>query len=245
MNQRHMKPVFGVLACLLASGFVTSHAGDVAIPNEFSAGTPAVAAEVNDNFAAVEGAVNDNDARIDDLVARVEALEAQPALTVDTYYATDLVFLRADGDLVVAAIAGNQSPPGTIGTGIDWHALPGLSEVAFTVEEDDTVVVFQTNGEAYMGEWNAYGGLSVALRINGVIPEQGAMQHYRPVTDDNLAGGGTAWYLLHAATLPAGEHTFSVMVKVLSSQNQSSFTIEGRSGSGYEGLVKTTVMQVH
>lgn len=50
-------------------------AGDLTVPNEFSAGTAAVAAEVNENFSAVETAVNDNDARI-------AALEAGPgALT--------------------------------------------------------------------------------------------------------------------------------------------------------------------
>ena len=36
------------------------HAGEVDIPNTFSAGTPAVAADVNGNFTAVETAVDGN-----------------------------------------------------------------------------------------------------------------------------------------------------------------------------------------
>ena len=44
-------------------------AGEVDVPNVFTAGSPAVAAEVNGNFAAVESAVDDNAAAIGDLQA--------------------------------------------------------------------------------------------------------------------------------------------------------------------------------
>lgn len=53
-------------------------AGEVDIPNQFSAGTRAVAAEVNANFDAVEVAVDDNAARI----AALEAGSATAGVTV-------------------------------------------------------------------------------------------------------------------------------------------------------------------
>lgn len=54
------------LFTILIAVFTTSlaQAGEVTIPNNFSAGSTAVAAEVNGNFAAVSAAVNDNDAPV-------------------------------------------------------------------------------------------------------------------------------------------------------------------------------------
>lgn len=46
-------------AAMLSSGAV---AGELAVPNVFTAGDPAVAAEVNENFSATATAVDDNDA---------------------------------------------------------------------------------------------------------------------------------------------------------------------------------------
>lgn len=58
-------------------------AGDLTIPNTFTAGTAAVAAEVNDNFSAVEAEVDDNDARIADLEnAAVTSLAADQPLRI-------------------------------------------------------------------------------------------------------------------------------------------------------------------
>lgn len=223
------------------------HAGDLTIPNEFTAGTPAVAAEVNANFDAVEVAVDDNDLRINDLLARVEALEAQasePALSVETFFATDLMFMQMSGDLTVPVVTGNQTPAGTIGSGVDWHPLPALTDVPFTVDEDDTTVIIETHGEAYLTDFNAWSRLNVAIRIDGQVPENGAIESLRMVSDDNLSSGGATWGIAHATILSAGEHTFTVLVKG-SAQNQSDLTLEGRSGTGYEGRIKARVMQVH
>ena len=55
---------------------VPAVADTVDIPNEFSAGTPAIAAEVNANFDAIEVAVNDNDARLTTNDARLTTVES-------------------------------------------------------------------------------------------------------------------------------------------------------------------------
>ncbi len=57
-----MKKYIGMVLCFFGSTF--SIAGEVTIPNIFTAGTPAKASEVNDNFSAVKTAVDDNNASI-------------------------------------------------------------------------------------------------------------------------------------------------------------------------------------
>lgn len=57
-----MKIYIGMVLCLFGSTF--SIAGEITIPNTFTAGTPAKASEVNDNFSAVKIAVDDNNSRI-------------------------------------------------------------------------------------------------------------------------------------------------------------------------------------
>ena len=64
-----------VLAMVYLIPFPT-WAGQVTIPNSFSAGTPASAAQVNGNFGAVTTAVNDNDARIAALEQTIASLTA-------------------------------------------------------------------------------------------------------------------------------------------------------------------------
>lgn len=218
--------------------------GEVVIPNTFVAGSKAVAAEVNANFDAAAAAINDNDSRISALETAVEALQNSPALTVDTFYFTDLLFISASGDLIVADVAGGQSAPGVVATGVDWHAVPNLTNVPFSVEKDGTVVVFQSVGEMYLSQFSAYARGNVGLAIDGVMPENGAQQSLRMVTDDNLSGGGQSWHLLHAEALSAGTHTFTLYV-MGGSQNQSSIAIEGRSGTGYDGRAKITLTQIH
>lgn len=65
-----------VLAMVYLIPFPT-WAGQVTIPNSFSAGTPASAVQVNGNFGAVTMAVNDNDARIAVLEQTIANLTAK------------------------------------------------------------------------------------------------------------------------------------------------------------------------
>lgn len=74
-----MKRVSHCIAFASAFGFLvlsTAFAGEVTIPNTFTAGAPAVAAEVNENFTAVKTAVDDNDSRVAALETALAALQA-------------------------------------------------------------------------------------------------------------------------------------------------------------------------
>jgi len=57
-------------ACLFISSQV--FAGEVALPNTFSANTPAIADEVNANFTAVKTAVDDNNVQIGNTISLVQ-----------------------------------------------------------------------------------------------------------------------------------------------------------------------------
>ena len=65
---KNMTLIGGAMALALSTA---SFAGDVTIPNAFSANTTASAAEVNANFNAIETAVDDNDARIDTNISNI------------------------------------------------------------------------------------------------------------------------------------------------------------------------------
>ncbi|MCL1141733.1 hypothetical protein [Shewanella gaetbuli] len=49
---------------------------ETVVPNTFAAGDSIVAADMNENFSAIAGSVDENMTLIEDLIARVEALEA-------------------------------------------------------------------------------------------------------------------------------------------------------------------------
>lgn len=67
---------FLVLVMGSVSG-VAALADEVDIPNEFTAGTPAVADEVNENFSAVELAIDDNAQQLTSLSNATDALESE------------------------------------------------------------------------------------------------------------------------------------------------------------------------
>ena len=70
------------LSLMLAAG--AAWAGELTVPNEFSAGQRARAAQVNENFDEVELQVTDNDARITEAQATADAAEAGHTLNTDT-----------------------------------------------------------------------------------------------------------------------------------------------------------------
>lgn len=83
------KPIT-LIAILIANFHFSINAGEVDIPNAFTAGTPAVAADVNANFTAVETAVDGNAIDIAALLATVTAMEAR------------LTTLEADNTVLIA-----------------------------------------------------------------------------------------------------------------------------------------------
>lgn len=81
-------------------------AGEVDVPNQFQAGTPAVAAEVNANFAAVEAAIDDN----------AQAIEANTQAVTDLD--TGLQAAQADIDTNAQDTAALQEGLGTAGVAV-------------------------------------------------------------------------------------------------------------------------------
>ena len=69
-------------AALAASMPGPALAGQLSVPNTFTAGSPAQASQVNANFTAVQTAVNDNDTRITTNDTRITALEGMTGVVV-------------------------------------------------------------------------------------------------------------------------------------------------------------------
>jgi len=97
-----------ILIGLLAGGAVMM-AGNVAIPNTFTANTTAKAAEVNDNFTAVKDAVNDNFGKIgqnaNDIAANEAAIQANETAigqkVSEVNVGKGLIVNRTDGDITL------------------------------------------------------------------------------------------------------------------------------------------------
>lgn len=244
------RQVLGYPLLVIAGFSTTAFSAPVEVPHNFTAGTPAVAANVNANFNAVATAVNDNHANITSLQTVVNNLQTQvntlttelaaanarittlenttaPGLRSDTFLGTNLLFLNASGQFILAAIDG--FPGQVINTGFQYQSLPGQDEITIDVENDNTVVLIQALGEAYITQWNAFASMDVALFIDGVMPTQGAQATLRMVSDDNISSGGSSWNIVYPVTLSAGTHTISVKAKAFST-NQSSITIDQRDG---------------
>ncbi|NVJ58814.1 MAG: hypothetical protein HWE27_00410 [Gammaproteobacteria bacterium] len=253
MNNVYPKSV--LLTSILIGSTMLS-AGELSVPNTFTAGTPARASEVNANFTAAETAVNDNNARIAALESAVSALttqvqtleSAQQDLTISQteYFATDLFFMQnnASGQFIIPVAEGQQSSSSIVDTNFEYHPVPGLNQVSFEVANDNTTVIIETTGEVYLTTFSAYSRASIAVAIDGAIPEFGAQQTLRMVSDDNISAGGNSWDLRVPVQLDAGTHTFTVFAKA-DAQNQGSLTVDGRSVSGYDGRVKASVMQIY
>jgi Collagen triple helix repeat (20 copies) len=98
LSMRNVRVV--ALSALLAVS-AAAYAGDVTIPNTFTAGTPAKAADVNANFSAVATAVNATASDVTALQTAVKAIPAGPA--------------GAQGATGAAGPAGPAGPQGSAG----------------------------------------------------------------------------------------------------------------------------------
>jgi hypothetical protein len=94
-----------LVSLVLVMATATAGATDLAIPNTFTAGTPAKAAEVNANFSAVEAAVDDNDARIDALQSGVGG--KQERVTGTCAVGNAVLAINADGTVVCGRAQAN------------------------------------------------------------------------------------------------------------------------------------------
>jgi len=94
-----------LVTCFTIWTACTAFADEVDIPNQFSAGTPAIAAEVNANFDAVEVAVDDN---------------AQRVGSLETAIGTAGIAVRVDG-----AVVGRYLAHGTGFLEVDLPAAAG------------------------------------------------------------------------------------------------------------------------
>jgi hypothetical protein len=112
-----------ILATLLVS--ITAAASEVTIPNDFTAGTPAVADDVDENFQAVKTAVDDNHNRItalEDQVVEIGAVSLSTSHFID--WAGNCVMRRfsnyayfVDNPSLCTATAGVSLPHGATMTG--------------------------------------------------------------------------------------------------------------------------------
>ncbi len=120
------KPNILVLAAIFFA--YPLHASELVVPNNFSAGSPAIADEVNDNFDATRIAVNDNWSQLQSALATIEALE------------DSIASLQAKVDSLEQSIATASpvalayiSSPRNLSDAFDDYTLVGLKPV-FTIE---------------------------------------------------------------------------------------------------------------
>ncbi len=135
------KLISQVTASLFAIGTVSAWAGELDIPNTFSAGTKAVADEVNANFSAVETAVDDNAQKITDNTAAISGKLDSSALSSS---------LDATTTTAGNSIDGNKLLIDSLGTGVSVNSesISNLTTRVTTAEGTiDTLTNAQTTLE--------------------------------------------------------------------------------------------------
>ncbi|MBV1911636.1 MAG: hypothetical protein KUG78_20255 [Kangiellaceae bacterium] len=135
------------LMTLIIVGLITfqlpTRAGELKVPNTFTAGSPAISADVNSNFTAVEAAVNGNAADITTVLNALAALEENIS-TLEANIAslqTDNVILITDNALlqnliteVIPYLAGGtdeQGQPTVFFSGVNVHVNNGQNTTGF------------------------------------------------------------------------------------------------------------------
>ncbi|VAX01248.1 hypothetical protein MNBD_GAMMA21-1978 [hydrothermal vent metagenome] len=116
---------FTVLSLSVLS--TSAFAAPVNVPNNFSAGSPAVAAEVNANFAAVKTSVDDNDSRMTSMETTIANLQATiTALQNSLAAVQNNSVLALDGNLLYTLDA-NGYPTAQF-TGVNVQVINGVDQ---------------------------------------------------------------------------------------------------------------------
>ncbi len=118
-------------------------AGDLTIPNSFTAGTPAVAAEVNSNFTAVESAVDDNDARITTNAADISTNTDDIAANTADINSNDSRILAIEGGITIAVDC-SADASAFLNTTIQnntTYTLTGMCDGPISINRSQNVVI--------------------------------------------------------------------------------------------------------
>jgi hypothetical protein len=150
------------LATLLALSAAPATAGQLTVPNSFTAGTPAKAGEVNANFTAVKTAVDDNDGRLDvlegqNLSSRLTTVEGQKQKRVDGTCAagSSIRAVAADGTVTCEAddnTTYTATAPVTLTGNAFGLAAGGIADSH--VSSSAAIAVAKISGDAG-AEWNS------------------------------------------------------------------------------------------
>ena len=148
-----------IVILALVTGSKLALAGEVTIPNTFTANTPAVAAQVNANFAAVATAVNDNAADNNGNAALIAALQAALAAqqaTIDSL-SSSVATLTSQ----MAAVQGSSVMALAPNLDMIHVADPNLPGVEYLTAEFHGINVRIVNGTGMTATTNGLGNLSV------------------------------------------------------------------------------------
>lgn len=118
-----MKSLFRFSAAIIIASLAmpATWAGDLTIPNSFTAETPAVAAEVNANFDAVEQEVDDNNTRINTNTGNINTHETRIASIENTV--GNLGITRTISISAAAMSFDSGDPLVSHGRGLLWSAV--------------------------------------------------------------------------------------------------------------------------
>lgn len=190
----------------------SASAGNVTIPNDFQAGTPAVADDVDENFEAVRVEVNDNNTRISTNASNISTNTSNISNNTANINAnaTDIQNKGLiDVTVLTARCAGNVSFPN--------GSYVKLSDIGtFTKVLSGSIIEVQFNGTVYASIMNGNGAV-FEIRV-----------------DDQPTASGWARIALKEGTM--GNETTGTMTAIFSNLSTGSHTVGvwvfGANGSG-------------